>query len=137
MSFHTVHNEMLRRHPELLPRLYRPFHWNRQREHAPDEPLTYQHPIFSYDGVLRTRFNRRLIKVGHEIADAPLDAEGADALDAMVGILEDPTLPVEFVLEPGPDPADQQSRILPSAHGLSRRRRSGAPASSRAHLPAR
>jgi alpha-ketoglutarate-dependent taurine dioxygenase len=101
LSFHTVHNVMLRRHPALLPRLYQPFHWNRQREHGPDEPLTYRHPIFTYDGVLRTRFNRRLITVGHEIAGEPLDAEGAAALDAMIAILEDPALPVEFVLEPG------------------------------------
>jgi alpha-ketoglutarate-dependent taurine dioxygenase len=101
ISFHTVHNEMLRRHPALLPRLYRTFHWNRQREHAPGEPLTYRHPIFSYDGALRTRFNRRLIKVGHEIVGEPLDKQGADALEAMIEILEDPALRVEFVLEPG------------------------------------
>jgi alpha-ketoglutarate-dependent taurine dioxygenase len=101
VSFHSVHDALLRRHPALLPRLYRAFHWNRQREHGPDEPLTYRHPIFTYDGTLRARFNRRLIQVGHEIAGEPLDDEGRAALDALIGVLEEPTLPVEFVLEPG------------------------------------
>ncbi len=101
ISFHSVHDELLRRHPALLSRLYETYHWNRQREHGPDEPITYRHPIFTYDGVLRTRFNRRLIQVGHELVGEPIDDRGRDALAAMIGVLEDPALPVEFVLEPG------------------------------------
>ena len=37
VSLCTVHNELRRRHPDLLPRLYRPFPWDRQAEHAPGD----------------------------------------------------------------------------------------------------
>ena len=34
VSLCTVHNELRRCHPDLLARLYRPFWWDRQAEHA-------------------------------------------------------------------------------------------------------
>ena len=37
-SLYTVHNEMRRRHPRELARLYRPMFYDRQAEHAPGEP---------------------------------------------------------------------------------------------------
>ena len=37
-SLYTVHNEMLRRHPRQLARLYRPFYYDRQAEHASGDP---------------------------------------------------------------------------------------------------
>ncbi len=32
-------------HPDLLPRLYKPFYFDRQREHAPDDVMTTHHPM--------------------------------------------------------------------------------------------
>ena len=50
VSFYTAHNEMLARHPGLLARLYAPFLFDRQREHAPGDAMVLRHPLFEYDG---------------------------------------------------------------------------------------
>lgn len=102
VSFGTVHNELRRRHPRLLSRLYRPFPWDRQAEHAPGEPRAGAQPIFQYDGrALVGRFNERLIETGAELAGAPLGAEDRDALEAMRGVVDSPALWVEFTIERG------------------------------------
>jgi len=65
VSFGTVHNEIRRRRPRVLPRLYRPFPWDRQAEHAPGESKAGAQPVFQYDGRgLVGRFNERLIETG-------------------------------------------------------------------------
>ena len=46
VSLLETHNEMRRRHPDLLRRLYQPFFFDRQREHAPDDVKVIGHPIF-------------------------------------------------------------------------------------------
>src|SRR5262249_16379768 len=45
VSLLETHNELRRRHPELLPRLYQPFFFDRQREHAPNDVKMIEHPI--------------------------------------------------------------------------------------------
>src|SRR6266852_1706884 len=50
VSLVSVHNELRRRHPDLLPRLYRPLPWDRQAEHAPDDAKVSRQPVFEYDG---------------------------------------------------------------------------------------
>lgn len=102
VSLGTVHNELRRRHPELLPRLYRPFPWDRQAEHALDDAKVTRRPIFQYDGrSLWACFNERLVRSGADLAGEPLDAEGGRALDAMQAIVESPELRVEFTIERG------------------------------------
>ena len=102
VSLCTVHNELRRRHRDLLPRLYRPFPWDRQAEHGPDDSKVGWQPIFEYGGrSLVGRFNERLIEAGAELAGAPLDAEGRDALEAMRGVVDSPELWVEFTIERG------------------------------------
>jgi alpha-ketoglutarate-dependent taurine dioxygenase len=102
VSLSTVHNELRRRHPDLLPRLYRPFPWDRQAEHAPGDAKAGAEPIFRYDGrSLVGRFNERLIESGAELAGAPLDAHGKDALEAMRTVVDSPELWVEFTIERG------------------------------------
>ena len=102
VSLCTVHNELRRRCPGLLPRLYRPYPWDRQAEHAPGDPKTGAQPIFHYDGrALVGRFNERLIETGAELAGEPLDAEGMDALEAMRAVVDSPELRVEFRIERG------------------------------------
>src|SRR5262249_12815265 len=61
VSFHTAHNELLARHPNVLPRLYRPFLFDRQKEFHPGEEATLPAPVFETserDGAteLRSRF---------------------------------------------------------------------------------
>jgi alpha-ketoglutarate-dependent taurine dioxygenase len=102
VSLYTVHNELRRRHPDLLPRLYRAYPWERQAEHAPDEAKTSRRPIFWLDGDRwMASYNERLIHRGAALAAESLDAEGAEALAAMDAIVNAPDLCVEFVVERG------------------------------------
>jgi alpha-ketoglutarate-dependent taurine dioxygenase len=102
VSLLTVHNELRRRHPELLPHLYRPFPWDRQAEHAPGDRKTGAQPIFQWDGrAFVGRFNERLIEVGAELDGKPLDAPAREALEAMRGVVDSPELWVEFRIERG------------------------------------
>ncbi len=102
VSFAAAHEAMRARHPDLLPRLYRPFVFDRQREHAPGEAMVHRAPVFEWrDGVLKGRISRFQIVNGHALAGEPLDAVGAAALDAFNAILEDPSLRFDFVFQPG------------------------------------
>lgn len=101
-SLYAAHNEMRRRHPELLARLYRPFYLNRYGEHAPGDPLASRHPVFAYDGkTVFGRFNPRNITAGHDLIGEPLDPQGADAVAALSSVLEDPPQHLNFHLKPG------------------------------------
>jgi hypothetical protein len=102
VSLGSVHNELRRRHPDVLPRLYRPFPWDRQAEHAPDDPRTTRRPVFRLDdGRWSAVYNERLIRTGAELAGEPLDAEAEDALAAMDEIINAPALHIELTVEPG------------------------------------
>ncbi|MDP6706912.1 MAG: TauD/TfdA family dioxygenase [Alphaproteobacteria bacterium] len=102
VSFVAAHNEMRRRHPELLGRLYRPYLFDRQREHGPDDHKVVSHPLLSYDGgMLRARLSRGRVLAGYALAETALEPEGRAALEAFESILEDPALNVDLMLEPG------------------------------------
>ena len=102
VSLVAAHNEMRRRHPDLLPRLYRPYWFDRQREHAPDDVQVIHHPLFTLeDDRLTARLSRFQVINGHALAGEPMDAEGEAALDALERVMNDPALLHELVLEPG------------------------------------
>lgn len=101
-SLLTAHNEMRRRHPDLLPRLYSAFTWDRQAEHPPDHPRVADHPVFAADGgTLFGRYYEDYVAKGHALAGAPLDHAGVAALAALREIIDDPDHWVEFRLERG------------------------------------
>jgi alpha-ketoglutarate-dependent taurine dioxygenase len=102
VSFQAAHNAMRERHPDLLSRLYRPFIFDRQREHAPGDVMTHRAPIFEWrDGRLLGRISRFQIVNGHRLAGEPLDEEGQAALAAFDAMLEDPALRFDFHFQPG------------------------------------
>jgi alpha-ketoglutarate-dependent taurine dioxygenase len=102
VSLGRAHNELRRRHRDLLSRLYRPFPFDRQAEHAPGDARFSRRPIFEYDGRRLTAcFNERLIAAGADLAGEPLDAEGRQALEAMGRIVESRALGVELTIERG------------------------------------
>jgi alpha-ketoglutarate-dependent taurine dioxygenase len=101
LSFHTVHNELLARHPELLPRLYRPFWFDRQKEFFDGEPETFAAPVFEAGEELRSRFSAHQINGGYKMRGATLDNEGAAALAATLDIFEEPDLSIDFEFAPG------------------------------------
>ena len=102
VSFATAHEEMRRRHPDLLPRLYQPFHFDRQREHAPGDVMTTWHPMLeSEDGRLVARLSRFQIRNGYKLAGAEIDPEGLAAMEAFEAILTAPGMAAQFHFEPG------------------------------------
>ncbi len=102
VSLVTVHNEMRRRHPELLARLYHPFAWDRQAEHGPDGARFATRPVYEHDGrTLTARYYEDYIVSGYKLAGAPLDDEGRQALATMRAIVDNPDNWVQFRIETG------------------------------------
>lgn len=102
VSLNSAHNLMRERHPDLLPRLYAPFLWDRVREHGDQDVPTLSNSLFSTNGdELTTRLGNRLIRQGYSVAKTDIDEEGDAALEALYDILNDPALFKEFYLEPG------------------------------------
>lgn len=101
-SLATVHNQLLASAPKLLERLYRPFYWDRQAEHAPDDVKASFLPVFAWDGErLKVRYYDDYVRSGYKLMGAELDQEGIDALAAMQAAIEAPENMLEFRLEPG------------------------------------
>lgn len=102
VSLVTAHNEMQRRHPALLERLYAPFAWDRQAEHGPNDPRFAWQPVYEFrDGTLAARYYDDYIFNGHRIAGEALDDYGLDALAALAAIVNTPEHWVEFRIERG------------------------------------
>jgi len=102
VSLLETHNEMRQRYPELLPRLYQPFFFDRQREHAHDDAKVIEHPIFELDeGRLTGRLSRFQVKNGQALAGVELDAAGLVALDALDAIMARQDMTVDFHFEAG------------------------------------
>jgi alpha-ketoglutarate-dependent taurine dioxygenase len=101
ISFYTVHNALLNRHPEVLERLYRAFWFDRQGEYLPGEPRVISGPMFRYDGILRARLGLHQIKGGYTLMGEPLDHAGSAAIDCLRTVLDDRALSFEFVMERG------------------------------------
>jgi hypothetical protein len=102
LSFPTVHNELLASHSSLLPRLYAPFWFDRQREFFPGEKEIFAAPIFDdVEGELRARFSHHQIKGGYALKGEPIDNAGAAALDATLDIFEEPGIAIDFEFQPG------------------------------------
>jgi len=101
-SLSTAHNEMLRRFPDLLPRLYDNFVFDRQREHAPTDTQTLRHPIYEFDeSGLITRLSISLIRGGYQLAGENIDSRGQEAIEAFETILKEPRWCKDFYFEPG------------------------------------
>ncbi len=68
----AIHNEILARRPDLLERLYRPFHVDlRGEEMEGAKPFNVQ-PVFTWhDRRLFARYGRKYIMTGQRFADAP------------------------------------------------------------------
>ena len=101
ISFHTVHNAVLERHPDRLERLYRPFWFDRQREYRAGESAIFSAPVFEATAELHARFSVHQIGGGYALLGEPIDDEGHAAIAAMLDIFDEAGLSVDFDLEPG------------------------------------
>ena len=102
VSFAWALDAMRRRHPDLVGRLFEPFCFDRQREHAHGEVNVIRHPLFERDGDrLVARLSYRQVLNGQRLAGEPLDERGRRALDALEAILDEPGAARTFVFQPG------------------------------------
>jgi hypothetical protein len=102
VSFPAVHNELRRRNPERLMRLYDPFVFNRVGLHAPGDDVTIRRPIFEQrDGNLVSHMSHFHVRTGHALAGEPLAPESEAAMDEMEAIMNEPGMGHEFWFEPG------------------------------------
>src|SRR3954462_5279718 len=84
MSFATAHNALRERHRGVLPRLYEPFWFDRQREFHPGEPPTFAAPLFIRDGErLSARLSLHQIRGGYALRGETMDNETAAAVEAI------------------------------------------------------
>jgi alpha-ketoglutarate-dependent taurine dioxygenase len=102
ISFETVYNKLLDQHREVLPRLYRPFYFDRQCEHPPSDRPTREKPMIEYDGeTIAFNFNPRLVRQGYDVAGVEMDAQTDAALAALEEVTESPGLGKTFKFERG------------------------------------
>jgi alpha-ketoglutarate-dependent taurine dioxygenase len=102
VSLMTAHERLRARAPDLLERLYRPFWWDRQAEHAPNDARVSTHPIFARDADgITARYYEDYVVNGHALAGEPLDATATAALAALRDIVDAEAHWVEFRIEKG------------------------------------
>ncbi len=101
VSVYSVHNALLEQHADVLPRLYRPFWYDRHAEHGPGEPTTYAAPIFEYGETLNARLAVREIVAGYELRGDRMDNESVAAIAAVESVFDRPELRADLDFQPG------------------------------------
>ena len=100
----TVHDEIRRRAPHLLERLYRGYHYHRLGEQGAGESAATEHrvPVFANrNGALSVRYQRAGIASGQREMQLPLDAEDVEALNLFDEVASAPENRLAFFLERG------------------------------------
>jgi len=97
----AIHNEMLRRRPDLLDLLFGDFHRSRFGEEAASPEITYALPVFGLrDGKFTSHFSLTYIEAA-EMSGAvpPLSPAQREALDLLLALADE--LSFDMTLEPG------------------------------------
>lgn len=100
----TVHDELCRKHPQVLPALYRGFHYHQVGEEAPGAPPVTRErvPLFAVrDGQLSSRYLRSNLVAGHRALELPLTEEEIRALNTFDAVATAPENRLAFFLERG------------------------------------
>ncbi|MBT5191854.1 MAG: TauD/TfdA family dioxygenase [Rhodospirillaceae bacterium] len=95
----TLYNEILKRRPDLLPRLFEGYEWDRMDEHRDDETATsvYKVPFFSNaNGVISCRYNRNWITKANIRRNAPMSDSDSALLDLIDEIAVETRLEFPF-----------------------------------------
>ena len=107
MSITTSSVEAYRRmqieYPHLVDWLRKPVHFSRQGEEAPDEALTYPHPIYDeVDGRLFSKWNRNRVTSAQSIDGVPrIVPEQREALETFDALVRRDDLAHSMWLAPG------------------------------------
>ena len=99
----TVHNEMVRSHPDLVEVLNEPFYTDRKGEIPEGKAPTYEMPIFHpYGGVLTTTYNRDFITAAQRFDDVPrLTDEQIEAMDMLDELADSDHIRLDMDFRPG------------------------------------
>ncbi len=99
----SIHNEMLRRAPELVEVMYQPFYWSLQGQEMPGEAPYYRQPIFHmHEGYFACRFVRAQIVGAPKFAGTPpLTKEQLAAIELFVALGDEPEFHFSRMLAPG------------------------------------
>jgi hypothetical protein len=99
----TIHNEILRRHPEYLAPLYRGFHYIRREAALTESPVTpHRLPVFgARDGLVSVRLIRNQINAACTKTGVPLEPIEKAALDLFDELAYDPGIHLDMDLEQG------------------------------------
>jgi hypothetical protein len=116
----TIHNEILKRHPDYLPPLYEGFSYIRREAALTESPVTpYRVPVFgAKDGavscrLIRNQINAAFAKMG--TAPTPLELAALDEVDALA---QDPDIHLDMDLEVGDMQLCNNYTILHSRTGF-------------------
>jgi len=105
VSSMTIHEEIRRRRPDLLGRLYHGYRYHRLGEQQPGFPDITPHriPVFSeHDGYVSCRYVRQYIEVAaDEDPTISLDELDRQAFELLEALAADPTLHHEFTMQAG------------------------------------
>jgi hypothetical protein len=103
VSSMAVHNEMARRRPDLLERLYRPFPTDRRGEIPEGKGPFYEAPVFNlHAGYLSVLYSRLHIGSAQRFPEARrLTPEDIEALDLLGALAADPKLRLDMDFQPG------------------------------------
>jgi hypothetical protein len=101
VSSAAIHNEILKRRPDLLKLLYENYHHSRQGEEAPGQGPWYAKPVFGMrEGHFTSQYSRSFVESAQRFADVPrLTPEQNEALDLLAQLAEELCLHME--MEPG------------------------------------
>lgn len=99
----AIHNEILRRRPELLQILYEPYYHARTAWETGEKSSYYPLPIFTqYKGYFATRYLRHFINVAQQISDIPkMTEDQIEALNLLESIATDPKFCADMEFEVG------------------------------------
>jgi len=99
----TIHNEILRRHPEYLAPLYRGFHYIRREAALTESPVTpHRLPVFgARDGLVSVRLIRNQINAACTKTGVPLEPIEKAALDLFDELAYDPAIHLDMDLQQG------------------------------------
>ena len=116
----TLHNEILRRHPEFLPPLYDGFHYIRREAALTDDPVTpHRVPVFgARDGFISARLIRNQINAACEKSGTPLTPLEREALDFLDSLAHDPDIHLDMDLQVGDMQLCNNYTILHSRTGF-------------------
>jgi hypothetical protein len=97
----AVHNEILRRRPDLLELLYRPYPRSRLGEEKGGDRMFYMLPVFGLrDGRFTSHYSRTYIEAAQKMPDVPrLTPPQLEAMDLLAEVAD--SLCYRMRLEPG------------------------------------